>query len=225
MAVEYDLIADIREDTGKGASRRLRRTGKVPAVIYGAGRPPRALTFDQNKLQKQMEQASFFSSVLKVKVGNKSQQVILKDVQVHPAKRLIMHLDLQRILEDEKIRMNVPIHLLNTETAIGVKEGGGSVSHLMTEVEISCLPKHLPEYLELDIAELEMDGMLKLSEIVLPEGVEVPELGLGQEHDRGVVSIHKVVEEVEEEEEGEAGEAAEGDESEAAASDEDKSGD
>jgi len=227
MAIEYDLIAEIREDTGKGASRRLRRKGKVPAVIYGAGKPPRALTFDHSKLQKQMEQESFFSSVLMVKVGNKSQQVILKDVQVHPAKRLITHLDLQRILADEKIRMNVPIHLLNAEVATGVKDDGGSVSHLMTEVEISCLPKDLPEYLELDIGELQLDEMLKLSDVPIPEGVEIPELALGPDQDRGVVSIHhiKVVEEVEEVEEGEEleeGELPEGEAPEASAADEEK---
>jgi len=211
MAAEYDLIAELREDTGKGASRRLRRAGKVPAIIYGGGRPPRALTLDHSKLQKQMEQEAFFSSVLRVKVGNKSQQVILKDIQVHPAKRVIMHLDLQRILEDEKIRMNVPIHFLNQETAKGVKESGGSVAHLMTEIEVSCLPKHLPEYLELDIGELGLDEMLKLSDIPLPDGVEIPELALGPDHDRSVVAIHhiKVAAEPTEEEEGEEAEGAE----------------
>jgi len=216
MAQAYDLIAELREDAGKGASRRLRRAGKVPAVIYGGGRPARALAFDHGKLLKQMEQEAFFSSVLKVKVGNKSQQVVLKDVQVHPAKRAIMHLDLQRILEDEKIRMTVPLHVLNEETTTGVKESGGTIAHLLSDIEVSCLPKDLPEFLVLDIGELQLDEMLKLSDIPLPEGVEIPELSLGPDHDRGVVSIHhiKVVEEVEE---GEEAEVEEGEAPEAAA--------
>ena len=110
MAKEFDLIADYREDQGKGASRRLRHEGKVPAIIYGAGRPPRSITFDHNKVMQQLDNESFYSSILNVKVGEKSQAAILKDVQRHPAKRLIMHIDLQRIVEDQAIKMNVPIH-------------------------------------------------------------------------------------------------------------------
>jgi large subunit ribosomal protein L25 len=145
MAEKFDLIADYREDTGKGASRRLRRKGLVPAIIYGAGRPPRSITFDHNKVIKQLENESFYSSVLNIKVGEKSQAAILKDLQRHPAKRQIMHMDFQRIVEDEVIRMNVPIHFLNEEVAVGVKTGGGKVSRLMTEIEVVCLPKDLPE--------------------------------------------------------------------------------
>jgi len=213
MAENFDLIAEIREDQGKGASRRLRREGKVPAIIYGAGRPPRSLVFDHNKVIKQLENESFYSSVLNIKVGDKSQAAILKDLQRHPAKHLIMHMDLQRIVEDEDIRMNVPLHFLNEEEAVGVRDGGGKVSHLRTEVEIVCLPKFLPEYLEIDIADLELDQMLYLSNITLPEGVAMPELALGPEHDHAIVSIHiikvAVIEEdveetVEGEEEGEA---------------------
>ncbi len=192
MSDKFDLIAEIREDQGTGASRRLRRKGKVPAIIYGAGRPPRSLAFDHNKVIKQLENESFYSSVLHIKVGEKSQAAIVKDIQRHPAKKLIMHMDFQRIVEDEKIRMNVPIHFIGDEVAIGVKDGGGSVARLRTDVEISCLPKDLPEYFEVDISNLGLDEMLHLSDIKLPEGVEMPELALGEEHDQAIVSIHVI---------------------------------
>ncbi len=213
MAEKFDLIAEIREDQGKGASRRLRREGKVPAIIYGAGRPARSLVFDHNKVIKELESESFYSSILNIKVGDKSQAAILKDLQRHPAKNQIMHMDLQRIVEDEDIRMNVPLHFLNEEDAVGVREGGGKVSHIRTEVEVVCLPKYLPEYLDIDIAGLELDQILNQSDIKLPEGVEIPELALGPEHDHPIVSIHvikaaPVEEEVEAEEEVAEGEEA-----------------
>ncbi len=231
MAEKFDLIAEIREDQGKGASRRLRREGKVPAIIYGAGRPARSLVFDHNKVIKELENESFYSSVLNIKVGDKSQAAILKDLQRHPAKMQIMHLDLQRIVEDEDIRMNVPLHFLNEEDAVGVRDGGGKVSHLRTEVEVVCLPKNLPEYLDVDIAGLELDQVLTLSDITLPDGVEIPELALGPEHDHPIVSIHvikaaPVEEEVEAEEEVAEGEegVAEGDETATEDGGEEKSG-
>lgn len=212
MAEEFDLIAENREDMGKGASRRLRRKGLVPAIIYGAGRPPRALAFDHNKVLKQLESESFYSSVLNIKVGDKSQAAILKDLQRHPARRQILHMDFQRIVEDEAIRMNVPIHFLGEDVAPGVKLGGGKVSHLMTDVEVTCLPKDLPEFLEVDVSALELDGMLHLSDIKLPSGVEIPELAQGPEHDQAIVAIHVIkaapVEEAAPEEAAEPEEAA-----------------
>ena len=201
MAEEFDLIAEIREDSGKGASRRPRREGKVPAIIYGAGRPPRALLFDHNRVIQQLENESFYSSILNIKVGDKSPAAIVKDIQRHPAKPFIVHMDFQRILEDQEIRMNVPIHLVGADVAVGVKQGGGSVSQMRNEVEVVCLPKHLPEYLDLDITELELDGMMYLSDIPLPEGVMIPELAQeegGQA--QPVVSIHVIKETVIEEE-------------------------
>ena len=225
MAKGFDLIADIREDSGKGSSRRLRREGKVPAIIYGAGRPPRALVFDHNRVIQQLENEKFYSSVLSIKVGEKSQAAILKDVQRHPSRPFVMHMDFQRIVEDQEIRMNVPLHFIGEDTCPGVKQGGGKVSHLRTEVEVVCLPKHLPEYLEVDVSELELDEYLYLSDITVPEGVTIPEVA--QEEEEGVqlqpivschiikeVVIEEEVEEVEEgevpvagEEEGEEGEA------------------
>ncbi len=213
MSKGFELIADFREDAGKGASRRLRREGKVPAIMYGGGKPPRSLSFDSNTLLNHMAQEAFFSSVLTVKVGDKEQPSVLKDVQMHPAKRQIVHIDLQRIVATEKIRMSVPFHFLNEETAQAVKLGGGTVSHLMSEIEVSCLPKDLPEYIEVDVQDLELDQILHLSEISIPEGVEIPDLI--NDNDQPVVTIHilKVAVEPEPEEEevaeGEAAEASE----------------
>jgi large subunit ribosomal protein L25 len=186
MAKDFDLIAEIREDQGKGASRRLRHEGKVPAIIYGAGRPPRSLTF--------------YSSILNIQVNEKSQAAIVKDIQRHPSKPQIMHMDFQRIVEDEKIRMNVPIHYLNAEEAVGVKQEGGSVSQLITDIEITCLPKDLPEYFEVDIENLGLNEMLYISDIPLPEGVEIPILAQGPEENRPIVSIAFIKEVVIEEE-------------------------
>lgn len=190
MRAEFDLVAELRDDQGKGASRRLRRLGKIPAILYGGGRPPRALLLDHNKVLHQLDHEAFYSSILTIKVGDQTQAAILKDVQRHPAKRHVLHMDLQRIVEDEKIRMNVPIHFTGEESAPGVKIGGGSVSRMITDVEISCLPRDLPEYLEVDISKLELDDMLYLSDIKLPEGVEIIELQHGEEHDQAIVSVH-----------------------------------
>ena len=192
MSDDFDLIAEIREDQGKGASRRLRNQGKVPAIIYGAGRPPRSLSFDQNKVLHQLDNESFYSSILNIKVNDKSQAAILKDLQRHPAKHMIMHMDFQRIVDDVEIRMNVPLHFIGEDIAPGVKTGGGNVSHLMNDVEVQCLPKYLPEYLEVDVSALELDDMLHLSDIKLPEGVEIPELAQGEGHDHAIVSVHVI---------------------------------
>ena len=217
MAEKFDLIAEYREDAGKGASRRLRREGKVPAIIYGAGRPPRSLSFDHNKVLRQLENESFYSSVLNIKVGEKSQAAIVKDIQRHPARPIVMHIDLQRIVEDEVIKMNVPIHFIGEEDAVGVKQGGGSVSHLKTDVEVVCLPKDLPEYFEVDISNLELDAMMYLSDLDIPEGVEIPELAQETGQDQPIVSIHiikvaVIEEEVDEEEAVEGEESVEGEE-------------
>jgi large subunit ribosomal protein L25 len=217
MKQEFNLVAELREDQGKGASRRLRREGKVPAILYGGGRPPRNLAFDQNKVLQQLDHEAFYSSILTITVGDKSQPAILKDLQRHPAKRQIIHMDMQRIREDEKIRVHVPLHFLGEEIAPGVKQGGGSVSRLMTDVEVSCLPKDLPEYLEVDISHLDLDDMLYLSDIKTPEGVELTELAHGEGHDHAIVSIHvHKAAPIEEEAVAEAEEAVEGAEAEPA---------
>ena len=222
MATDTDLSAELRDTTGKGAARRLRLTGKVPAVLYGGGHNPRAITLDQNQLLRKMENDSFYSSIITIQVGKETQRAIIKDLQRHPAKRAVLHVDLQRVLADEKIRMNVPIRLLGEEEAVGVSEEGGVISRLMQDVEISCLPKDLPEFLQLDITALGMDEVLNLSDISSPEGVEITDLTHGEPNDRPVVAIHRPrMEEVEEVEEVEGeellveGEPVEGEETEA----------
>lgn len=219
MKQVFDLVADFRQDQGKGASRRLRHEGRVPAIIYGGDRPARALTFDHNKVLRQLDNEAFYSSILNIKVGDVNQAAILKDVQRHPAKRQILHLDLQRIVADRKIRMNVPIHYIGETEAIGVKVSGGSVSRLMNDVEVTCLPKDLPEYLEVDISALELDDMLYLSDIKVPDGVEIVDLMHGEEQRQPIVSIHLIKEEIIEEEvpEAELAVPVEGEEGEAAA--------
>ena len=207
MSQKYDLVAELREDQGKGASRRLRRQGKVPAIIYGAGRPPRNLAFDHNKVIKELENEAFYSSILNIKVGDKSQAAVVKDIQRHPSKRQVMHIDFQRIVEDEKIRMNVPIHFVGEEVAVGVKQGGGSISRLMTDVEVSCLPKDLPEFFEVDVAELDLNDMLHLSDIKVPEGVEIVALAQGEDQDQPIVSVALIKETPVEDEADEAAEA------------------
>ncbi|NGP54173.1 50S ribosomal protein L25/general stress protein Ctc [Thioalkalivibrio sp. XN8] len=172
MSQKFELFAEDRPDQGKGASRRLRRTGKVPAILYGAHRDPRALALDHNALLHQLENEAFFSSILTVTTGDKSQPCILKDVQRHPYKNQVLHVDLQRVLEDEEIRVTVPFHFLGEDTAPGVK-GGGVVSRVMTELEITCLPKHLPEYIDVDVSKLELEVALTLGEVALPEGVSI----------------------------------------------------
>jgi large subunit ribosomal protein L25 len=212
MADQLDLVAEFRTDTGKGSSRRLRHAGKVPAIIYGAGREPRALTFDHNDLFRAAENESFFSSVLYVKVGDNVRPSILKDIQVHPAKKQILHIDLQRIVEGEKIKMMIPLHYLNEETCAGVKVGGGSVQKTRTEIEVSCFPKDLPEYIEVDLENVELDQLLHLSDITMPADVEITDLIADPPRDEPIVSVHVIrvavePEEVEGEDVGEEGAA------------------
>ncbi len=208
MADKIDLVAELREDQGKGASRRLRREGKVPAILYGAGRPPRSISLQHNKLMRALEDESFYSSVLNIKVGDKNQETILKDVQRHPSKPVILHIDLQRIVADEVIRMSVPVHFLNEETAVGVKQQGGLLNKMLNEVDVQCLPKDLPEYLEIDVAELEIGGLLHISDLKVPSGVELTDLSHGDESDdKPLVQITKTRAVVEEEDEEAAPEA------------------
>ncbi len=204
MSDKVDLVADFREDQGKGASRRLRKEGKVPAILYGGGRKPRAISLQQNKLLRALQEESFYSSVLNVTVGDKNQEAILKDLQRHPAKNQILHVDLQRIVAGEVIRMNVPLHFIGEEIAPGVKTEGGIMSRLISDVEIICLPKDLPEYLEIDVSALNIDDMVHLTDIKLPEGVEMVELSHGddgEDHDQPVALVSKPRAIVEEDEE------------------------
>jgi len=188
MKTSFELIAEFRDDQGKGASRRLRRSGKVPAILYGGHQGARALALDHARLVLMLDNERFYSTILSLKVGDEKQAAVLKDLQRHPYKNQVVHIDFQRVLEDEKIRMRIPLHFLNETTAVGVKTQGGVVSHLRNDLEVSCLPKDLPEYIEVDLQELGLGQIIHLSELKLPEGVELPELIHG--HDAPVVSIH-----------------------------------
>lgn len=188
MAHQFNLAAEPRRDAGKGASRRLRRDGKVPGIVYGGGMNPEGVALDSNALLRNMAEESFFSSILNVTLGGQTLQAIVRDYQVHPSKRVVLHIDLQRIVATEKIRINVPFHFINAATCKAVKDGGASVSHLMTEVEISCLPKDLPEYIELDLSAMNLNDSLYLNDITVPTGVTISALAHGA--NPPVVSIH-----------------------------------
>jgi large subunit ribosomal protein L25 len=218
MAI-YKLDAELREDVGKGASRRLRREGKIPAIIYGAGRDPRSIALLHHKVAKLLEDDSFFSSIIELKAaGGNRQKVILRDMQRHPAKPIIMHMDFQRVRDDEELHISVPIHFVNEEISPAGKTTGVVVSHQKNEVEIVCLPENLPEFIELDLSTMEVGQSLHLSDLPLPEGVKLAAFTHGDDemHDEVVVSAGHVrggakAAESEEttEEGGEEGEAAE----------------
>jgi large subunit ribosomal protein L25 len=209
MSESFEINAVSRSDQGKGASRRLRREGKIPGVIYGAGKDPVAITLEHNELVHQLENEAFYSHILDVKVDGKAEQAILKDMQRHPSQPLIMHVDFQRVAANEKIRVHVPLHFINEDQAPGVKEGG-IVTHSLTEVDVICLPKDLPEFIEADLSELELDATFHLSDIKMPTGVELVELAHGEGHDQNVAAIHMPRGAKEEEAAEEAGEEAAG---------------
>jgi large subunit ribosomal protein L25 len=188
-AVSFDINAQARSDVGKGASRRLRREGKVPAVLYGAGKDAVSLTLDHDEMFHHLEHEAFYSHILAVKVDGKTEKAVLKDVQRHPSKPKIQHVDFQRVSETDKIHMHVPLHFIGEEVAPGVK-AGGLISHLMTGIDVNCLAKDLPEYIEVDVSALETGDAIHLSHIKLPQGVEIPVLAQGSDYDLPVVSIH-----------------------------------
>ncbi|QKT02855.1 50S ribosomal protein L25/general stress protein Ctc [Ectothiorhodospiraceae bacterium 2226] len=207
MTAQFVLNGEPRADVGKGASRRLRRAGKVPAVIYGAGKDPQSITLEQREILKQLENEAVYSHILDLKLGGKAERVVLKDMQRHPFKPIVLHVDLLRVSENEALRVHVPLHFMGEDTAPGVK-AGGIVSRNIIEAEISCLPKDLPEFLEVDLSGLNVGDSVHLSDIKLPKGVELPELAHGPEHDLPVASISLPRGAVEA-----AGEEAEGEES------------
>ena len=173
MSNKFELIAEDRPAQGKGASRRLRREGKVPAILYGARRDPRTLALDHDTVLHQTENEGFFSRILTITIGEKSQPCIVKDLQRHPFKNQILHMDLQRILEDEKIRVSVPVHFVGEKDAPGIKEGG-IISHVVTELDITCLPRDLPAQFEVDLSMLkEVGDTILVSDLTLPSGVTI----------------------------------------------------
>ena len=190
MSGQFELTAELREDKGKGASRRLRRLAdQIPAIIYGGDKDPQPLSLIRKDLEKALENEAFYSHILTLKVDGKAESVILKAVQRHEYKPKINHLDFLRVNMSEKITMNVPLHFINEDVAPGVKQGGGVISHVMTEAEISCLPTDLPEYLEVDLCETELDQSVHLSQIKTPKGVTL--LALHDDNDPTIATIHK----------------------------------
>jgi large subunit ribosomal protein L25 len=190
MSKTYSLKATKRADQGKGASRRLRHAGSVPAIVYGAGAEPVSITLSHNELIRNLQEEAFYSQLITLDVDGSTEVVVLRDLQRHPAKNLVMHADLQRIQADQAIRVSVPLHFTNVEIAPGVKIQGGAINQLMTNVEVSCLPKDIPSYIEVDMQAVEKGQILHLSDLKLPEGVSLPQLALGQDHDQAIVAIH-----------------------------------
>ena len=187
MRVSFTFGADLRDTQGKGASRRLRHNGKVPAILYGGHQDAQALVLDQQNLLTMVGDERFYSSIVRLKIGERTQDAIVKDIQMHPAKNVVVHVDLQRVVENEKIRINLPIHFKNETVSPGVKTEGGVVSHMRSDVEVVALPKDLPEFLELDLSGMHLNETKFLADIPLPEGVSIPEL---QRRNAPVVSIH-----------------------------------
>ena len=205
MSQEFVIEAFPRDDQGRGASRRLRREErKIPAIIYGGGKDATPVAIWHNELKKALENEAFFSHVLTVELNGKKESVILKDLQRHPYKPTLTHADFLRVDKDHEIHVNVPLHFMNEESAPAIKLQGGVANHQITEVEVICLPQNLPEFIEVDMATVEMD------QVVLPKGVKVAALLQGEDHDLPVVAIHKPrgakVDDAENGEEGEEGE-------------------
>ena len=215
--MKIEINAKERKSKGTGASRRLRHEGTTPGILYGGVKDSISLEIDSKELFMQFRHEAFHASILTINLEGKKESVILRDFQMHPVRNNIQHIDFQRINVNEKINVKVPFHFINEETAPGVKIEGGLVSHIMTEIDISCLPKDLPQYIEIDLGELAMGESIHLSEVTVPEGVDFT--SLTDENDPAITSISKPKVVVEEEivteasEEGEEGEEGEGSES------------
>lgn len=208
MSNEFTLNAELRTDDGKAASRRLRRLeDKVPAIIYGGRKKPVSVAIQHKDFIKQLENEAFYAHVVEVVVDGKPESVILKDLQRHPAKAIIMHADFMRVSKTKKFNKVVPLHFINEESSIGVKLQGGNVSHATTTIEVSTLPADLPAFIEVDMANVEAGTTLHISDLVLPKGVSSVALALGASHDLPVVSIKKLKGGAVEDEESEGEEA------------------
>jgi len=200
MAGLFELTAELRTNLGKGENRRLRRLSfKLPAVIYGAGKAPESITLTQHQFGNALKNEAFYSHILTLNVAGKSEKVVLKALQRHPSKPFLLHADFLRVSATEKLTMHVPLHFINEDTAPGVKQEGGVISHLLNDVEVRCLPADLPEFIEVDFAEMKLGDSIHLSNLKVPKGVEI--VALAHEDDRMVANLHMphVIEEPEEE--------------------------
>lgn len=190
MSGLIEINAELRQDVGKGASRRLRRAGQsIPAVIYGGGKDAVSITLNSNQLGKAMQNEAFYSQVLTVVIGADPEQAVVRDLQRHPVNERVMHVDFLRVRADQILQVSVPIHFVNEDQCIGVKQGGGSIEHLLNEIEVACLPGNLPEFIAVDLTNLNVGQSVHLSDLVLPPGVSVVALAQGSDHDQSVVSV------------------------------------
>lgn len=207
----FELVAESRTDTGKGASRRLRREGKIPGIVYGSTEAPEMITLDHDHVLHHLEEEAFYSHILDLTIDGKSQKVVLKDLQRHNYKPLLTHLDLLRVNANEKLTMRVPLHFINEDKCMGVKMEGGIISHIITELDIVCLPKDLPEYIEVDLENVNLGESIHLSDLKLPEGVESYALAHGGDASQSIASVHAPKGSAGDEEEADGGEEAAGD--------------
>ncbi|MEQ1814911.1 MAG: 50S ribosomal protein L25/general stress protein Ctc [Nitrosomonas sp.] len=191
--MKIEISADKRTLQGKGASRRLRGSGKVPAIIYGGEQEPQSIEMDHNDLFHKLKLEAFHASILSLSVAGKKEPVLLRDIQMHPFKLQVLHVDFQRVDKNKKIHMKVPLHFINAENSPGVKTSGGIVTHILTEVDISCLPDDLPEFISVDLAELTAGHTLHLSDLVLPKGVETIALAKGDNSPVATIVIPRSV--------------------------------
>ena len=190
MSDTIELTAEIRTTVGKGASRRLRRLeDKVPAIIYGGVADAQMLTLSANELGKAMQLEAFYSQILNVTIDGKAEQAVVRDLQRNPANERVQHVDFQRVSADREINVNVPLHFINEESCVGVKMQGGTLTRTLTEVEVSCLPANLPEFIEVDMAEVESGSSVHLSDLVIGEGVTIVALTFGADRDIPVASV------------------------------------
>ncbi|MFN2409685.1 MAG: 50S ribosomal protein L25/general stress protein Ctc [Halomonas sp.] len=212
---DFSLKASVRNDLGKGASRRLRRANEqVPAVVYGGNKDAQSIAVEKTAFYKAIEDESFFSSVITLVIEGKNEQVVVRDLQRHPYKPLLTHADFLRVDATHEITMNVPLHVTGEETCIGIKDQDGELHVLANEVAISCLPKDLPDYLEIDISNAEVGTTLHLSDLTLPAGVTSVDLSHGEEHDNAILSVPKMKVRATDEDEEEGGESESGSEGE-----------
>ena len=197
---EFTLVAESRGDTGKGASRRLRKSEIVPAIVYGAKKAALSIQLKHSDVLKSSSQESFYSQILDLSIDGKVERVVLKDMQRHPYKPFVMHMDFQRVDESAALTIRIPVHFLNEEDCIGVKQEGGVIARLMTEIEITCLPKDLPEFIEVDVANLSVGDAVHLADLVLPDGVEITSITSGGDGAAAIVQVAmpRMVEEEEE---------------------------
>ena len=188
--VDFTLNANARDDLGKGASRRLRRNADlVPAIVYGGNKEPQSISIAARELNKALENDAFYSSIIGLSIDGKVEEVLIKALQRHPAKPRLLHADFQRIVAGQKVTVHVQLHFTNEETCVGVKQENGMVFRNLTEVEVTCLPKDLPDFIEVDLLELKVGDSLHLTDLKLPEGVVIPSLALGDDHNLPVVTI------------------------------------